>query len=54
MTNAVNGGVATALLATPWWVDVLHAVSNTLSFVSVACGAVIGIHTVYRIIKGKR
>lgn len=48
VNNAVNCTVATTLMATPWWVSLLHAVNDTLSTVSVLCGAIIGITTVYR------
>ena len=37
-----------------WWAGLLHDVSVALSFVSLLCGAIIGTHGVYRILKGRR
>jgi hypothetical protein len=37
-----------------WWAGLLRDVSVALSFVSMVCAAIIGVHGVYRIWKGRR
>lgn len=54
MSTFVHSGMAATLVATPWWLEALHAISNTLSFVSVTCGAIIGVTTVYRMYRRKK
>ena len=51
MNNAAQCGLATTLLATPFWADALHMISTALSTVSVVCGAIIGVTTVYRMFR---
>lgn len=45
----IAGG--SALMAAPWWAAALQDVSLVTSTVAAVCGAVVGIHAVYRIWK---
>lgn len=40
-----------SLFSWPWWIGALHSVSATASFIAAVCGAIIGIHGVYRIVR---
>jgi hypothetical protein len=48
----VEAGIGAVLMATPWWVGFLHdVVSPVASSVAAICGAIVGIHAVWRLIK---
>lgn len=38
-----------ALVATPWWASAMEIINYSASTVAVICGALIGIHGVFRI-----
>ncbi len=40
-----------ALVATPWLADLLTIIQQGLGFVAVLCGAIIGLHGVWRLIR---
>ncbi len=48
-----QAAVGAALLATPWWASAMELVNYTASTFAVVCGAIIGGHGVWRIIRGK-
>lgn len=41
------------LFTNPWWADFLNDVAKGASWVAVVCGAIIGVHGVWKIIRGK-
>jgi hypothetical protein len=43
--------VGSTLMSTPLWVQVVQGVSLVASMVAAVCGAVVGAHAVYRIIR---
>jgi hypothetical protein len=43
--------VGSTLMTTPLWVQVVQSVSLVASMVAAVCGAVVGAHAVYRIIR---
>lgn len=49
--EALVGG---ALVTTPVWALVLHEVSLIASTVAAVCGAIVGLHAVYRLWKRRR
>ena len=49
--EAIVGG---ALVTTPVWALALHEVSLVASTVAAVCGAVVGLHAVYRLWKRRR
>lgn len=50
----VEAGVSAGLLTTPLWVIILNDVSWVAGVVASICGAIVGLHAVYRILKNWR
>lgn len=47
---ALGGG----LVATPWWATWMESISFGASMVAAVCGAIVGLHAVYRLVKRAR
>lgn len=47
-----DASVGTTMVSSYFWSGLLEAASNGLHFIVMLCGAIIGIHGVYRIFKG--
>ena len=45
----LDAAVAAGLITVPLWVGVLHDVSIVASAVAAVCGAIVGLHAVWRI-----
>lgn len=54
MIAKAEAAVSAVLMATPWWVSIIAEVNTIASAVAAICGAVVGIHAVYRIWKHNR
>lgn len=46
--------LGSGLIATPWWATWVESVSVGASMVAAICGAIVGLHAVYRIVKRHR
>lgn len=49
--DGVEAGIGAGLLTTPLWALILHDISLIASTVAAVCGAIIGIHAVWRMRK---
>lgn len=47
----VDAAIGTALVTTPVWNYYLQYVNEFASMIAAVCGAIVGLHAVYRIIK---
>lgn len=51
--QAAIGAAITAAGGTPLWLQVVEGVTSTAGMIAAVCGAVVGIHGVYRIVRNK-
>lgn len=49
--EVVLGG---GLVGTPWWATWMESISFGASMVAAVCGAIVGLHAVYRLIKRRQ
>lgn len=50
----VQAAIGAGLMSTPLWVNVLQTASLIASTIAAICGAIVGIHAVIRICRGKK
>lgn len=44
--------VGSVLTATPWWASAIETTSLIAGMIAAVCGAIVGLHGVYKIVKG--
>jgi len=49
-----EAALGAGLISTPVWMTALNDISSVAGFVATICGAIVGIHAVYRIWKNRR
>lgn len=49
----LQAGLGAGLFATPWWAAMIHDISALAGMIAAICGAIIGVHAVYRIYRGR-